>query len=334
MKEFDITYRAKDGKQEVIRISAEDPKGVFAELQNRGLSALRVEEAKGKTKKPPVSKKGKSSSLRILGAMLLFLCIAAICVSAFLSTNVQSEQQAKPRIKVKGKLAEVVSAPAERKSVEVLPPSPPPPVETNVFVKRPGALELPSGKVVEFIPPPSGEVKTIWVQGQKYVVDSEGNFENQTPQPIFDNQFENTMAAMSTLGPGVLPGLALSIPQNEVAKYLASPIIINDDDPEEVVQKKIATADMKEMLKQYIKEGGSWEEFVMELSHIKQTENLLQVQAISEIAKMLIDDDEEGAQLYREKVDQFMKSKGYNGLKVPEKWGLNSPQPTSVESEN
>lgn len=198
--------------------------------------------------------------------------------------------------------------------------------EPQPFVKRPGALQLPNGKVITFKPPAPGEEKTVWVQGRKYTVDSEGNFRDDSPAKTFDNRFENTMEAMSAVGGGVLPAAALSIPKDDIAKYLASPIVINEDDPEDVVEKKIATAEMKELLKDYIRDGGTWEDFVMELNHIRRSERMLQSQAIAEIARMLRDGDEEGAQMYREKADEFMKSKGYKGLKVPKAWGFGEPQ--------
>ncbi len=216
------------------------------------------------------------------------------------------------------------SAPVEKEE----PAAPATQAEVNapVFMKRPGALQLPNGKVITFKPPAPGEEKTVWVQGRKYTVDSEGNFRDDSPVKTFDNRFENTMEAMSAVGGGVLPAAALSIPKDDIAKYLASPIVINEDDPEDVVEKKIATAEMKELLKDYMRDGGTWENFVMELNHIRRSEHMLQSQAIAEIARMLRDGDEEGAQIYREKADEFMKSKGYRGLKVPKAWGLGEPQ--------
>ena len=194
--------------------------------------------------------------------------------------------------------------------------------EKPAFVKRPGALQLPNGDVITFKPPAPGKEKIVWVHGHKYIADSDGNFYDATPTPTFDNKFENVMESMSAVGNGVLPATALSVTSDEIAKYMSSKIVIEDDDPEDIVEKKIATAEMKELFRSYLKDGGNWEDFVMELNNIKRNERLLQGQAISEIARMLIEGDEEGAQLYRSKVDQFMKSKGYRGLKLPTKWGL------------
>lgn len=222
-------------------------------------------------------------------------------------------------------------APVEE-NVEAEEPSKP--QEPPPFVKRPGALQLPNGKVITFNPPAPGEEKTVWVQGRRYTVDSEGNYRDDSPIHTFDNRFENAMESMSVVGRGVLPAVALSISKDDVAKYLASPIVINDDDPEDIVEKKIATAEMKELLSEYLRDGGTWEEFVMEANEIKKNERMLQSQAIAEIAQMLREGDEAGAQAYREKVDQFMRSRGYKGLKVPESWGLGEPASANAGEDN
>jgi len=325
MKDFDVTYRAKDGKQAVIRIAAEDRRGVFSELEKHGISAIRVEESKGKSRKPLAINRSRPANRRGFGVLLAILGILAVGVSVFLAFDHQNEPQIKPKIVAKGLITESQHEKASD-PVEEPQSTPPSPVETNLFVKRPGALQLPNGKVITFNPPAPGEEKTVWVQGRKYTVDSEGNFSDDSPKHTFDNRFENTMEAMSAVGGGCLPAAALSIKQEDIVKYMATPIVINDDDPDEIVEKKIATAEMKELFRDYLKEGGTWEEFVMELSHIRRTEHLLNSQAIREIATMLREGDEEGAQMYRAKVDEFMKSKGYRGLKVPEAWGLDDIQ--------
>ena len=50
MDAFDVTYRGKDGKQETVRMEAQDRKGVFDELARRGISAIKVDIATGKVK--------------------------------------------------------------------------------------------------------------------------------------------------------------------------------------------------------------------------------------------------------------------------------------------
>lgn len=320
---FKVSYRGKSGGQESIIIEAESRSQLFAELQKRGISAIRVEETSGKAKKskpaPAVPSARKPSPFRGVLAGLLVIALAVAAWFYLLPTleQVKAKKDKKPSL-----IAEVAPEIAEPTPVEEEPTPEPVTPEPPPFVKRPGALQLPNGQVITFRPPPPGQEKTVWVHGRKYIADSEGNFYDASPVPTFDNRFENAMESMSVVGKGILPAAALSISKDDIAKYLASPIVINDDDPEDVVEKKIATAEMKELLREYITDGGTWEDFVMEVSNIKRNERMLQGQAISEIAKMLREGDEDGAQLYHAKVDEFMKSMGYRGLKVPESWGL------------
>ncbi len=326
--QFDVSYRSKDGQLEMVRIEAESRQALFPELAKRGISAIRIQDATGKGK-PTKARLSKSAGhARSSSLMRGFLAGAIVVVAAFGIWYIiiglrDKAQQTDNGTEKPAKIAEVTPAiVAKPKAEEPAPEPTPTKPEPPPFVKRPGALQLPNGTVITFRPPPPGQEKTVWVHGRKYIADSEGNFYDASPVPTFDNRFENTMEAMSAVGGGVLPAAALSIPKDDIVKYLSSPIVINDNDSEDIVEKKIATAEMKELLKDYIKDGGNWEDFVMELSNIKRNERMLQSQAISEIAKMLREGDEEGAQMYRARVDEFMKSKGYRGLKVPEKWGL------------
>lgn len=88
MKNFNVTYRGKDGKQDLMQIAAEDRNGVFAELAKRGISAIRVEEAKGKLKnKKPVSKRSNSigNGVRIAAWGVVGLVVAV--AGHFIASN-------------------------------------------------------------------------------------------------------------------------------------------------------------------------------------------------------------------------------------------------------
>lgn len=87
MKNFTVTYRGKDGKQEVTQIAAEDRHGVFDELAKRGILAIRVEEATGKQRRHhsnpiPAAKsqfilKGLVAvGLVIIAAVTIFFCLS------------------------------------------------------------------------------------------------------------------------------------------------------------------------------------------------------------------------------------------------------------------
>ena len=45
-----VTYRGKSGSQEQVSLEAESREAVFKELSQRGLTAIRIEQANGKAK--------------------------------------------------------------------------------------------------------------------------------------------------------------------------------------------------------------------------------------------------------------------------------------------
>ena len=101
MKNFSVTYRGKDGKQDVIQIAAEDRQGVFQELAKRGISAVRIEETTGKvkTRKNAAPKKsGKSPAVgKGLVAGLLVVAVAVVAWYFLPATKTAAPEENKSR---------------------------------------------------------------------------------------------------------------------------------------------------------------------------------------------------------------------------------------------
>ena len=102
--------------------------------------------------------------------------------------------------------------------------------------------------------------------------------------------------------------------------YLARPITINADDSKDVVERKTATAAMKEEIKAFIKEGGTYQEYIDQLHQKIGNERSLHREAMREMVNLMAEGDVEGAREYRDKINEFLSEKGYLGLKLPEEW--------------
>lgn len=116
---FKVSYRGNNGAQESIIIDAATRPQLFAELEKRGISAIRVEETTGKPKKarPSTPSARKPSPLRGLLAGLLVISLAvAIGAFLFLSKDVP-EAQEKQEKKI-GKITEVTPVKVEPAPVE------------------------------------------------------------------------------------------------------------------------------------------------------------------------------------------------------------------------
>lgn len=93
---WNVTYRGKDGRQETIQIEAADRQGVFDELAKRGISAIRVEEAKGKLKnKKTVSKRPNSSGKGVRVAVWGVIGLVVVVAGYFIAAHMGGEDVAR-----------------------------------------------------------------------------------------------------------------------------------------------------------------------------------------------------------------------------------------------
>ena len=77
---------------------------------------------------------------------------------------------------------------------------------------------------------------------------------------------------------------------------------------------------MKDDIREFIKEGGTYGEYVDSLHSKIGTERVLHREAMREMVTLLSEGDYEGAREYREKIDSFLSESGYLGLKLPAEW--------------
>ena len=330
---FTVTYRGANGASVTEVVEATSRADCFAQMRARSVSVMSVKEGgRAGQKNRPSGRKPTKASGGVPGvrAMPLVLCaVVALLVGGGLwwlmggrSVEVvpQDGGPKKPST-----LAKEVKPTISRQTAVTNAPkvaaAAPTNTEENAEDKGPppGYIRLPTGRDIRCKLPPPGETKQMLIFGEMYEIDSDGNAKSLTP-PVFDNRFENSVLALSSEGGGLMPGAAKMIPKDEVVKYLFKNIEIKDDDPEDVIAKKIATAEMKELLKEHLKSGGTWEDFAEKATAFRQTERALESDARMTMAKMLREGDVEGVKMYRDKVNEFLKSKGYRGLKLPKKW--------------
>ena len=101
---FKVSYRGNNGAQQSIIIDAASRPQLFAELQKRGISAIRVEETTGKPKKakpsPSTPSARKPSPLRGLLAGLLVISLAVAAWFYLLPTleQVKAKKDKKPSL--------------------------------------------------------------------------------------------------------------------------------------------------------------------------------------------------------------------------------------------
>lgn len=117
-----VTYRGKSGSQEQVSLEAESREAVFKELTQRGLTAIRIEQANGKAKPRKASSKGGNKPSGVFKGALagIIVVVAAVGAWYYLSQK-QETAQPEPKTKKAAKIAEVTPAPATTNVTEQQP---------------------------------------------------------------------------------------------------------------------------------------------------------------------------------------------------------------------
>ena len=188
--------------------------------------------------------------------------------------------------------------------------------EQPPFQKRPGARQLPDGRVLTFKPPKEGEFRIVHSHGSTYKCDHLGNWEDITPKPIFDNTFEETLVGLATTG-NFIPGMLMGIDYDDAIKMLTKPVVINPDDPEDVVEKKEAVAAAKEAILDYMKDGASLDDFVMEMRKQVVKERFIRGMALKEIVASLKEGRAKDAADMRDAANKMLENDNLRPMNLP-----------------
>ena len=311
MKNFIVTYRGKDGKQDVVQIAAEDRNGVFAELAKRGISAIKVEEAKGKAKpkKASSAKNSVGNSGLVLGIISGIAIIAIVAgLASLLYFQPQEEQDAVKKKPGKGKIEEVTLAPAASVKAKLEPE--PKPVQPQEDPERARRREMFKNMSYE--------------EKMNYLYERAKNTplrEEPSSNRIFRTSTEQVMDWIfrCEVGdpPPLLPKMSL-LDQAHLAEILVSDNPIKDDDSERAKDAKETVQMVKKEFMAFIKEGGNPDDF-LPYYH----DQLVQAHEEWKMArKMAIDavkQDPDIAAEFLQQVNERLSAKGIKNVTLPPK---------------
>ena len=265
---------------------------------------------------------GKSQTLPIV-VIVAIVAVGATVFFILRGNSAPSEPQSKPERQKQiveipansSPLAPVAKAAAEMadespKDADILP-------KTNNYVKMAGRMMLPDGRILTFPPPPPGTTRTVNADGKIYECDSEGNWEDITPPPVFDNAFEEQLIGLAMPDAHFIPGLLLNFDEGEVSKLLEKPVVINDDDSEDVKVKKQAVAEMKEVMREYIASGGTYLQFVTEMGEYSEQERMLKRKGISHINRLIRAGKTDEAKLYLAEINEVLEANEFSAIQLP-----------------
>lgn len=296
MKNFSVTFRGKDGKQDVIQIAAEDRQGVFDELAKRGISAIRVEEANGKAKPRKSSPSGGSKPSGVFkGAIAGVIVVAAAVGAWFFLTQKQETGQRESKTKKSAKIAEVtpdISSTPQTQSEEKVS------LETK-------ATNEPE-KIVHCVTNRQGKV--IVISDEEWA-----NFERAQRDTTLRTRTEKRLRLLASVPPGMpvppMPGNSSEI-DDDIVETLKNEIEILPGDTEREIEHKKFVMDFKEYIKGEMAQGKKPSEAYNDYISLMNSVADLTTTGAKMAREMREEGDEEGARMFLETVNAKLDSMG------------------------
>ena len=345
---FSVKYRDSSGAVCEKAVEAANRADCFAKCKAQGIVPIGVSDgnnASVASKKRSRNNSSKGGNLSRYVIFAIVLVLAGVIAYFFMNGKTAeapknvAKKAARPKAtKTKKENAIAAKEPSERKESERLvleeskKPSYDPDFQAN-YPRTPGHLPLPGGNVITFKPPAPGCTAQVFTVNGLYLCDSDGNFTKYEPPRLFDNRFENTLDNLAMNTQILLTDHTKNFTDEEIKKYLSRPITIEEDDPQDVVLRKTATAAMKDDIREFMQKGGTYQEYIDSLHSKIGTERTLHREAMREMVTLLSEGDFEGAREYREKIDAFLSESGFLGLKLPEEWQRKLDENTDVKQQ-
>lgn len=140
------------------------------------------------------------------------------------------------------------------------------------------------------------------------------------PDPIFTNPSDQVIALAISTEPGhSMPPLPdLHGIDEDFAKSLLSPIVINDTDPEDVKSLKKRVIETKKLLIEKIKEGETVQEALVEHQQEMERLSYSRLMAIREVQDIREREGQEMAQEFIERINKKFRSEGIPEIQVIE----------------
>lgn len=172
------------------------------------------------------------------------------------------------------------------------------------------------------------ELPVIHTNGSEQTTEVKENVEHSTPErkvsvlkgydpkKVFTNKIENILEVVSrgSLSPFANPRVDMT--DEEVVVFLKEPIDIYEDDDEETVKAKERTAAMKTEALKYIREGGTFNQFLRDYTGMVKEEEGMVNDIKAEMKRILHDEGEDAAQSYLDEVNPRLVEQGLEPVKI------------------
>lgn len=302
---FTVIYRDKAGQRATLELDAPSKSAVWPELKKRGISALSVREGADKAHNKPSAKRPALVRGILAGAVVVALALGAWWwiggrgATALPPEKPKAEKPAKPDA---GKPA--ASRPPAGKGER------PAATATNAPAAKPEARKVNPNERLDLVAVTnkSGEIMERW-----RTPDGKTHARLIPPPPVFDNVIDQTLSIALSVPPGhSLPPMPSLGPDSTkaFAEALKKPIVIKDDDPEDVKKAKLLVQSGREAIFEALKSGKSVQEIIADHCAAVNDNAELHNAVGVEYRKLIAEGDLEAAEEYRSKANEILEKSG------------------------
>ncbi len=295
-----VTYRDKTGKTVDEYLEAESRGKLFAELSARGISPIGVEQSNGKCK----TKSAAPCRAIVYVSVGAVVCVAVLCF-LFVFRDSTTKQVKEP-----SKDAKVETAPKKPATdTDTKPPAPAKKTETRAETNETAGSEFPDGRVltstttngmyiVEMYRMPDGK------KLKKYRYSVPSIWKSSTDQLLH--------MALSTPPGVVMPPLPIGGGNltGEFEESLKTPIVINDDDNEEVREAKERIIEARKTVKRLLAEGYTFEDILADHEAQNAQDAQTRQEVIERIEEFKREGDIDNAREYMTRANELLRNAG------------------------
>lgn len=268
-------------------------------------------QSQGKPVPPP-----RPSRFRgILAGMLVVVSAVGAYLAFF--TSPASSKAAAPKPKA-APITEVKPAVVARPETNAAPRvQKPEKAGLPPFQKKPGTMQLPSGRVLTFPAPKEGETRKVFADGRLWLCDHLGNFKDITKRQLFHTAFEANFQALAVEGRTFIPAFLTGLDEVKVKELLTKNYQPIGDETEAEMSDLKAYDEMRCAALAYMEQGGKFDDFVNEYASFERKQRESRAMTLREVMTLYKQGDVAGAKEMAEAASVLLQKNGYKPLLLP-----------------
>lgn len=309
--DYTATYRSSSGAPAHATVEATNEKEAHAKFRSMGITPISVRPGKAPTKTGTDVKVSPSIIRGIVAALIVVVLAGGACWWLL----GHSAADVKPVEKVKVAKVQKPSMPRVKEPKQAVKSAP---AVTNAPVRPVTAVAAPPEErhdVVSIHTNNMGKVVEKWIgpDGKLHMA------VRYARRPAFTTA-SDTQLAMAVAGNGTqaLPPIPMTAAsEKDFLESLKTPIEINDDDPENVKQMKVAVQEARAAMKEMMDKGMSYQEALTEHRKLVNENVETRNKCMSELRALVDAGDKDGAEHYLRTINIALGQMGVPALEMP-----------------